>query len=80
MPVVGFLAGRFAWVGGVCWFGFVGWVWGWVLLIGLLAAVVSERMVDFALLVLWFVCGFGGVVGLGLLVGLGLRLWCPVIY
>lgn len=61
------------------WFrGLGSWV-GWVLMMSLLAAVVSECVVDLVLLVTWFGCGFGGG-WFGLLVGLGLGLWLPVIY
>lgn len=60
------------------WFRGLGFWVAWVLVIGLLFAVVSECMVDLVLLVTWFGCGFGGVVGLGLLVGLGLGLWLPL--
>lgn len=42
------------------WFrGLGSWV-GWVLMMSLLPAVVSECMVDLVLLVPWFGCGFGG--------------------
>lgn len=42
------------------WFrGLGSWV-GWVLMMSLLTAVVSECMVDLVLLVPWFGCGFGG--------------------
>lgn len=61
------------------WFCGLGFWVGWVLMMSLLTAVVSECMVDLVLLVTWFGCGFGGV-WLGLLVGLGLGLWLPVIY
>lgn len=61
------------------WFrGLGSWV-GWVLMMSLLTAVVSECMVDLVLLVTGLVVDLVGV-WLGLLVGLGLGLWFPVIY